>query len=346
MVWDEETWYAINARQLQSCREAGLLAALVNYVNSMAQLWVWRGDFAAAASLIAEAQSLKAATGTRFFPYAALMLAGFRGVEAEAVQLMEAVITDAQAVGQGHGIQASHRAWATLYNGLGRYDMARAKAQQAADEVPELYSSMWTLPELIEAASRTGQTGLAAGALGRLTEATSVGQTDWGQGIYARCRALLSDGDDAEGWYRKAVERLGRTRLRPELARAHLLYGEWLRRENRRLDARSQLRTAHQMLDAIGMEAFAERARRELIATGEKVRKRSAGTRDVLTPQEAQIARLARDGRTNSEIAAQLFLSSRTVEWHLRKIFAKLGISSRRELDVALAQPELTDLSA
>jgi len=312
----------------------------------MAQLWIWRGDFAAAASLIAEAQSLTAATGTRFFPYAALMLAGFRGVEAEAAQLIQAVITDARAAGRGHGIQTSHRTRATLYNGLGRYKMARAEAQQAADEAPELYSSMWALPELIEAASRSGQTALAVDALGRLAEATSIGQTDWARGIYARCRALLADGADAESGYREAVDRLGRTRLRPELARAHLLYGEWLRRENRRVDARSQLRTAYQMLDAIGMEAFAERARRELMATGEKVRKRNVETRDQLTPQEAQIARLARDGRTNSEIAAQLFLSSRTVEWHLRKIFAKLGVSSRRELDAALAQPELTDLPA
>jgi DNA-binding CsgD family transcriptional regulator len=346
MVWDEESWHAITARQLQYCREAGRLAALVNFLNSMAQLWVWRGDFAVAGSLIAEAQSLMTATGTRFFPYAALMLAGFRGVEAEAAQLIEAAITDARPAGRGHGIQASHRAQATLYNGLGRYETARAEAQQAADEAPELYSSMWALPELIEAASRSGPTGLAADAIGRLAEATSIGQTDWGQGIYARCRALLADGADAESGYREAVDRLSRTHLRAELARAHLLYGEWLRRENRRLDARSQLRTAYRMLDAIGMEAFAERARHELIATGEKVRKRSAGARDQLTPQEAQIARLARDGRTNSEIAAQLFLSSRTVEWHLRKIFAKLGVSSRRELDVALAQPELTDLPA
>jgi DNA-binding CsgD family transcriptional regulator/tetratricopeptide (TPR) repeat protein len=346
MVWDEESWYAINARQVQSCREAGRLATLVNYLNSMAQLWVWRGDFAAAASLIAEAQSLTAVTGTRFFPYAALMLTGFRGVEAEAAQLIEAVIADARAAGRGHGIQASHRMWATLYNGLGRYEMARAEAQQAADEVPELYSSMWALPELIEAAGRSGQTALAADALGRLAEATSIGQTDWARGIYARCRALLADGADAESGYRGAIDHLSRTHLRTELARAHLLYGEWLRRENRRLDARSQLRTARDTFVAIGMEAFAERARRELIATGEKVPKRSVETRDRLTPQEEQIARLARDGRTSPEISAQLFLSARTVEWHLGKIFTKLGIGSRRELQAALAGPGKQDQSA
>jgi len=195
---------------------------------------------------------------------------------------------------------------------------------------------MWALPELIEAASRTGQTRLAADALGRLAEATSAGQTDWGQGIYSRSRALLSDGADAEGWYRDAVDRLSRTGFRPELARAHLLYGEWLRREGRRTDARAQLRTAYDMCAAIGMEAFAERARRELLAVGETVRTRTAEPYDQLTPQEAQIARLARAGMSNAEIAAQLFLSARTVEWHLRKVFAKLEISSRRQLEQAL----------
>jgi len=195
---------------------------------------------------------------------------------------------------------------------------------------------MWALPELIEAASRTGQTGLAAGALGRLAEATSTGQTDWGQGIYARCRALLSDGADAERWYRQAVGRLSRTGFRPELARAHLLYGEWLRREGRRADARAQLRTAHEMFDTIGMRAFAERARRELMATGETARRRAASPHDQLTPQETQIARLARAGLSNQEIAAELFLSPRTVEYHLAKVFAKLGITSRRQLRQAL----------
>ena len=278
---------------------------------------VWRGDFAAAASLIAEAEAIAAATGTGFARYAAMFLAGFRGAEAEAAPLIEAVITDARAAGQGLGVQWSQWVSAILYNGLGRYEQALAEAQQAAEQAPELYISMWALPELIEAASRTGQTRLAADALGRLAEATSIGQTDWAQGIYARCRALLSDGEDAEGWYREAVDRLSRTRLRPELARAHLLYGEWLRREGRRADAREQLRTAHEMFDAIGMVAFAERARRELLATGETVRKRTAATHDQLTPQEAQIARLARAGLSNPEIAAQLFLSRKTVEYHL-----------------------------
>ena len=190
-MWDEERWHAILTRQLQACREAGLLPPLVIYVNSMAQILIVRGDFAAAASLIAEAQAIAAAIGTGFVPYAALMLAGFRGAEAEATQLIEAVIADARAAGQGHGIQAAHRVSAILYNGLGRYETALAEAQQAADEEPELLSAVLALPELIEAASRSGQTQLAADALSRLAEATSIGQTDWGQGIYARCRALL-----------------------------------------------------------------------------------------------------------------------------------------------------------
>jgi DNA-binding CsgD family transcriptional regulator len=337
MVWDEQCWHTIDVRQLRSCRDAGLLAQLVIYVNSMAILMTWRGDFAAAASLIAEAEAIAAATGTRFAPFAALWLAGFRGAEAEATLLIEAVAKDSRATGQGLAIQESQRFSAVLYNGLGRYEAAVAQAQQASEQAPELFTSMWVLPELIEAASRTGQTQLAADALGRLAEATSVTQTDWAQGIYARSRALLNDGEDAEGWYRQAVDRLSRTALRPELARAHLLYGEWLRRQGRRADARAQLRAAHGMFDTIGMAAFAERARRELAVTGETARQRTVEARDTLTPQEAQIAQLARAGMSNPEIAAQLFLSVRTIEWHLRKVFTKLEISSRLQLQRALS---------
>jgi len=337
MVWDEQCWHTIDVRQLRSCRDAGLLAQLVIFVNSMAILMTWRGDFAAAASLIAEAEAIAAATGTRFAPFAAMWLAGFRGAEAEATLLIEAVAKDSRATGQGLAIQESQRFSAVLYNGLGRYEAAVAQAQQASEQAPELFTSMWVLPELIEAASRTGQTQLAADALGRLAEATSVTQTDWAQGIYARSRALLNDGEDAEGWYRQAVDRLSRTALRPELARAHLLYGEWLRRQGRRADARAQLRAAHGMFDTIGMAAFAERARRELAVTGETARQRTVEARDTLTPQEAQIAQLARAGMSNPEIAAHLFLSVRTIEWHLRKVFTKLEISSRLQLQRALS---------
>ena len=335
-LWDEEYWRAIVARQLQSVREAGLLVDLPIWVQGVAINEILRGDFAAAASLIVEAEAIAAVTGSGFARYAAVCLARLRGAEAEAWPLIEAVITDSRAAGQGLGVQWSQWVSAILYNSLGRYEQARAEAQQAAEQAPELDISMWALPELIEAASRSRQTALAADALARLAEATSTGQSDWGQGIYARCRALLSDGQDAEGWYRQAVGRLSRTGLRPELARAHLLYGEWLRREGRRADARAQLRTAHDTFAAIGMLAFAERARRELLATGETVRKRTVGTHDQLTPQEAQIARLARAGLSNQEIGAQLFLSTRTVEWHLSKVFTKLEISSRRQLQRAL----------
>jgi DNA-binding CsgD family transcriptional regulator len=223
-----------------------------------------------------------------------------------------------------------------LLNGLGRYREAIVAAQEASDDTPELFVSVWAAIELLEAATRCDEAELARDARERIVAATAVASTDWAWGIAARSRALLSEGEAADGLYREAIERLGRTRLRPELARAHLLYGEWLRRENRRVDARAQLRTAHGLFTAIGMEAFAERARGELLATGGKVRKRTVETRDELTAQESQIARLARDGLSNPEIGARLFLSPRTVEWHLRKVFTKLGIHSRRELGRAL----------
>jgi DNA-binding CsgD family transcriptional regulator len=228
--------------------------------------------------------------------------------------------------------------WATavLCNGQGRYEEAAAAAEPAAEETYQPMGTQLVLPELIEAAVRSGKMGLAEDSLRRLAAMTAIEGADWAAGLEARSRALVSEGQDAEHWYAAAVERLGRTQLRPELARAHLLYGEWLRRENRRVDAREQLRTAHAMFAAMGAEAFAERARRELLATGEKVRKRDVDTQADLTPQEEHIARLARDGRTNSEIGAELFISARTVEWHLRKVFAKLDISSRKGLGGAL----------
>ena len=338
MTWDEESWHTLLARQLQSVREAGLLSHLPLYVNVLGVFSVWSGDFATAASLIAESDAIAEATGTRLAPFAAVLLTGFLGAEAEASRLIEMVTKDPRMAAQGEWIQWSQLVSGILYNGLGRYETALAQAQQASEQAPELYVSMWALPELIEAASRTGRTGLAADALARLAEVTSIGETDWGLGIYARSRALLSEGENAEGSYREAIARLSRTRLRPELARAHLLYGEWLRREGRRTDARAQLHTAHALFTAIGMQAFAERARGELSATGETARKRTVETRDKLTPQEAQIARLARVGLSNPDIAARLFLSPRTVEYHLRKVFTKLEISSRHQLEQALPE--------
>jgi DNA-binding NarL/FixJ family response regulator len=246
------------------------------------------------------------------------------------------------AAAKGQGMSTSrHWADAVLWNGLGRYEEAALAAQEAASDTATRRPAMWALPELVEAAARSGDTTLARDALARLTATTQPCDTDFARGIQARCQALLSDGATAEEHYREAVERLSRTRLLPDLARAHLLFGEWLRREGRRVDAREQLRRAHDMLTAIGMQAFAERARRELIATGDKVRKYSEAARHQLTPQEEQIARLARDGSSNPEIAAQMFISARTVEWHLSHVFAKLGISSRRQLRAALPEVPL-----
>jgi len=232
----------------------------------------------------------------------------------------------------------AHWASAVLYNGLARYEEAARSARQATSNTVGYWVSEWALPELVEAATRAGDMELARDALERLAETTQPAGTDFALGIEARARALLSDGAAADNLYRQAIDRLGRTQLRPELARAHLLYGEWLRREGRRVDGREQLRTAYDQFTAIGMEAFAERAGRELVATGEKVSKRSPGTREELTPQEGQIARLARDGLSNPEIGAQLFISARTVEWHLRTVFAKLRITSRRQLRTALPE--------
>jgi len=332
MVWDEESWHTLLARQLQSVREAGLLFQLPLYVNVMGVFATWCGDFATATSLIAEADAIAEVTGTRLAPFAAALLAGFRGAEAEVSRLIEAVTHDARVAGQGGWNQWSQLVSAILYNGLGRYEKALAQARRASDHAPELYVSMWALPELIEAAVRTGETRLAADAFERLDQAARVADTDWAAGIRARSRALLSEGQDAEGSYREAIARLNGTRLRSEPARAHLLYGEWLRREGRKTDARAQLRTAYEMFAAIGMEAFAERARRELQATGETVRKRAVETLSDLTAQEAQIAKLAGDGHSNQEIAARLFISPRTVEWHLGNVFTKLGITSRKDL--------------
>ena len=269
---------------------------------------------------------------------------GLHGREAEAAKLIEATIAEATAGGQGTAVQYAHWANAVLLNALGRYDEALAAAVTASDDTPELFVATWALSELVEAAVRSGNADRAAAAVERLAQSAAPSATEWGLGMAARARALIADGEAAEAGYREAIERLGVTQLRPELARAHLLYGEWLRREGRRVDAREQLRTAHGLLVGLGMEAFAERARRELLATGERVRKRSVETRDELTVQEDQIARLARDGLSNPEIAARLFLSPRTVEWHLGKVFAKLGISSRMGLHDALpsVDPEAT----
>jgi DNA-binding CsgD family transcriptional regulator len=305
---------------------------------------VWSGDFAAADSLIAEAGAVCEATGARLAPVGAMMLASFRGSETEVAALIQSTIERATAEGQGGFVTVARWVAAVLYNGLGRYEEALAGARQASEH-RHVYVSAWALPELIEAAARTGNQRIADDALDRLTETTRAGGTGVGLGIEACSRALLSKGKAAERQYGEAIDLLSRTRRRPELARAHLLYGEWLRRQRRRRDARDQLRTAFAMFDAMGMQAFAARARAELRATGERARPRSPGTANGLTPQEAQIARLVADHLTNREIAARLFLSASTIEYHLRKIFRKLGVTSRTQLARAIHDSEGTPAS-
>jgi DNA-binding CsgD family transcriptional regulator len=330
-LWNEEGQRTILIRQVQLARNVGALDQLPVDLVALAIDDAWRGDFAGAASLIAECDAVCEATGgSSVAPFAAMFLGGLRGHEAEVAPLIQATLATAEAGGQGGAVTGAHWAAAVLHNGLGRYADALSAAEKATRDAT-VFTSILVVPELVEAAVRTGNTEVAAGALQRLTETTQPSGNDLALGVEARCRALLS-GETAERLYHEAIGRLGRTQLRPDLARAHLLYGEWLRRQGRRVDARQHLRTAYDMLTAIGMAAFAERARRELIATGERVNKRTAETPDQLTAQEALIARLARDGQSNAEIGAQLFISTRTVEWHLRKVFTKLGVSSRRQL--------------
>jgi DNA-binding CsgD family transcriptional regulator/tetratricopeptide (TPR) repeat protein len=336
-LWDLDAWRALVERQAATVRAVGALGQLALVLVGLGATTTWAGDLTASAALVAESDTVCKATGAHAPPFAALMLACLRGREAEAVSLVEATIAGATAGGQGLTVGYANWVAAILYNSLGQYEQALAAATQSSQDAA-MYVSLWALPELIEAAVRSGNAGLAAGPMARLAESTQAGGTDFGLGIESRCRALLGDGDTAERLYREAIERLARTRYRPDLARAHLLYGEWLRQDRRRTDARAQLRIAHDMFDTIGMEAFASRAGRELRATGETVHRRTVRAPGTLTAQEASIARLAREGLTNPEIGAQLFLSARTVEWHLRKIFTKLDIGSRRELRAALAR--------
>jgi DNA-binding CsgD family transcriptional regulator/tetratricopeptide (TPR) repeat protein len=340
MVWGFETCRTVATRGVQLARDAGALSVLAVSVNVAAQTAVLGGEFGQAALLVAEAESVTEATAAQVAPYGALVLAGFQGREAWASKLIDTTIERYTAGGQGTAVQYALWARAVLLNGLGRYEEALAAGQEASDDTPELFVSAWAAIEVVESAARCDEPEVANAALERVVAATAVAPSSWSLGIAARCRALLSEGEAAEALYREAIEQLGQTPLQPELGRAHLLYGEWLRREARRKDAREQLRTAHALFVTVGMEAFAERARRELVATGEKVRKRAVETRDDLTAQELQIARLARDGLSNPEIGARLFLSPRTVEWHLRKVFSKLGIHSRHELAEALPNSE------
>jgi DNA-binding CsgD family transcriptional regulator len=308
-------------------------------LNILAATHLMAGELAVAAELFDEDQLIADATGNPPVAIAAMTLAAWRGQEREAAALIEAAVAAATARGMGTLADLADYASAVLYNGLGRHEAARDAARRAFER-DLLGFGPFIAPELAEAASRTGDEALVRAALEWLSERTRVTPTQWALGIQALVRALPSEGEPAERHYRESIDRLGRTRIRTELARAHLLYGEWLRRNNRRLDARAPLRAAYQMLEAMGAGGFAERARRELQATGETVRKRApraasprAGeASNALTAQEAQVARLANEGLSNPEISTRLFISPRTVQYHLRKVFTKLGISSRGQL--------------
>jgi DNA-binding CsgD family transcriptional regulator len=334
-LWDDQCSYDLSQRNVQSAREAGTPTELSLALSARTPMLVFCGEVSAAASTVAETRSVEEATGISSAPYGALILDAWRGDADETRALIATTIRDAGARGEGIGVAISQYACAVLCNGLGEYEEALAAACSASEH-RELVAENWGLSELIEPATRTGRTDLATDALDRLARKAQATRTDWALGIEARSRALLSEGDRAEDRFRESIERLGRTRVRAELARARLLYGEWLRRENRRVDARAQLRAAHTQFASMGYMAFARRASSELLATGEHARPRTVETRDDLTPQERQIGELARDGLTNPEIGARLFLSPRTVEWHLRKVFTKLGIRSRHDLVKAL----------
>ncbi|HWD76538.1 MAG TPA: LuxR C-terminal-related transcriptional regulator [Solirubrobacteraceae bacterium] len=332
ILWDFEAWDVLSARLVKLAREGGALPVLTFALPLRSTVHVFAGEFAMAASLIEEADSIANACGGRSLRYGAAGLAAFRGHEGETIRMIEATRKDLCAAGEGMGLAVMEWATAVLYNGLGRYEDALSAAQGASEDPNEPRFSAWALAEQIEAAARTGHGERGADALRRLSEVARASGTDWALGIQARSRAVLSDRDSAECLYREAIDRLAHTQLRVDLARAHLLYGEWLRRQRRRADAREQLRHAHESFLRFGAEAFAERARVELEATGERARKRTAETRDQLTPQELQISRLAAQGATNQEIAGQLFISPSTVDYHLRKAFRKVGVKSRTQL--------------
>jgi DNA-binding CsgD family transcriptional regulator len=336
-LWDDQSAYVLSGHHLQLARKTGALSELPLAFGSRTPILVFCGELAAAASLVEESRSIHEAAGIAEAPYGALVLTAWQGQAREGRELIEVTIGEASARGEGVGVAICEYSRAVLCNGLGQYDEALAAARGACADPTEMVAHNWGMIELIESAARTGRTDLAAEALQRLTTKAQACRTEWALGIEARSRALLSTGDIAERGFREAVAHLSRARVHGELARAHLLYGEWLRQDGRRADARGELARAHEMFTTMGMDGFAERTRRELVATGATVRQRTADAAEQLSEQEALIARLARDGLSNPEIGAQLFLSTRTVEWHLRKVFTKLGITSRRQLQAAMA---------
>jgi DNA-binding CsgD family transcriptional regulator len=338
-LWDAESWHALSARQEQFVRDTGALRRLQFALNMLAWVHVLGGELTRSALLLEEGRMLAEVTGNPPISVSELIVAAWRGEESRATELIEAATRDASARGLSRFGDFAAYGRGVLYNGLARHAEAR-EVTRSAFERDHAGFGPFLVPELAEAAARTGDTALLTSALDWLTERTAATPTDWSLGIETRIRALMTEGETADVLYRKSIDHLQRTRIRTELARSHLVYGEWLRRRGQRAAARVQLRTAHQMFTDMGMEAFAERARIELVATGEKVRKRTVETRDELSAQERQIAALARDGLSSREIAARMFLSSRTVEWHLGHVFSKLGIRSRRQLSTALQGSE------
>jgi DNA-binding CsgD family transcriptional regulator len=335
-LWDDHTWLELASGQAELARATGTLSLLPYALDYLAEYHIQAGELRVAAGLFADREGLDMGIRAQTLPYVPLVLAAWRGQASTALNLIEVMNRGAHARGEGCAITVAEYATAILYNGLGQYELALDAAHKAA-AADEIAISSWALYELAEAASRSGQREVARAAVEGLSERARASGTDWAKGTEARSRALVEDGEPAEGLHRQAIEWLGRCGMRAHLARARLTYGEWLRRANRRVDARQHLRGAYDMFTSMGADGFAERARRELLATGETVRKRRDDTRDELTPQEEHIARLAREGRTNPEIGAELYISDRTVEWHLRKVFAKLGISSRMGLHDALS---------
>ncbi len=335
-LWRFDSLRTLGESQVARARETGALVQLQFALNFLASNLLLAGELSAAAALIEEDLTIAGVTGNEPVGYAGMLLAALRGDEEPASTLIATARGRATAIGQGRIVTFADYASAVLYNGLNRYDAARDAALRVFERDVVGGYQMLATAELAEAATRTGDRLLVEAAFERTSERARTSPTDWALGIEARLQALTDDADDVEAAYLTSVDRLGRTSVRVDVARSRLLYGEWLRRRGRRIDAREQLRSAHGDFAAIGLHAFAERAGRELQATGETVRKRRDETRGDLTAQEEQIARLAREGLSNPEIGARLFLSPRTVEWHLRKIFAKLGIRSRKDLRSAL----------